>query len=91
MEVDVDDLEDGTGSSSLGHSDRIKHTGLIIASTAIALLIASDISFCSIPPLPGRMGNIHRDRELPILTVRSWDDVMFKRQFRVQEVTSMHF
>ena len=53
------------------------------AVSAVAALVITDQSFNSIPPLPGRVGNNHRDRELVLLTVRDWDDDMFRRQFRL--------
>lgn len=51
--------------------------------SAIQTLLWSDSSFNSLTRLPGRVGNLHRDRESSLLEVRSWDDDMFRRQFRL--------
>ena len=57
---------------------------LLIDTTSILIaMIATDISFNSITALPGRIGNQHRNREQAITECRSWDDAMFKRQFRL--------
>lgn len=53
------------------------------AVSAIQALLWSDSSFNSLTRLPGRVGNLHRDRESSLLEVRSWDDDMFRRQFRL--------
>ncbi len=37
----------------------------------------------TIPSLPGRCSNDHLDRSIPLTEVRSWDDEMFTRQFRL--------
>lgn len=51
--------------------------------SVVLALIATDLSFSSISPLPGRAGNEIRDRGAAITECRSWDDDMFKRQFRM--------
>ena len=56
---------------------------IVCSASIISALVLTDPSFGSIPLLPGRVGNEHRDRQHSLLTVRSWDDTMFKRQFRL--------
>ena len=55
----------------------------LLLQTVIAALVATDTSFSTLPTLPGRVGNERRDRESSILTVRSWSDEFFQRQFRL--------
>lgn len=65
---------------------KAQKVGLIVAlcaGSALSALHTTDPSFQFIAPLPGKVGNLHRDREGSLLTVRSWDDDMFRRQFRL--------
>ncbi len=74
-------------SSSCGSEEELVDTQtaeLLIDTTSILIaMIATDISFNSITALPGRIGNQHRNREQALTECRSWDDAMFKRQFRL--------
>jgi hypothetical protein len=72
----------GPGSSASSSGDELQmDIGLLVHVLAL-----SDPSFLSLPSSPGRCGNSRRDRQASILEVRSWDDVMFKRQFRLSRV-----
>lgn len=75
---DLDDESDESNTKT-----KIAMIVAATASAATTALLLTDTSFSRIPLLPARCGNEHRDREGSLLQVRSWDDVMFRRQFRM--------
>lgn len=87
VEDDHDEVESDTSSNDVminnNDDDENDHTLLLDVCSVIVALVATDLSFSTIGALPGRIGNEHRDRELAIVECRSWDDTMFKRQFRL--------
>ena len=51
--------------------------------TLVATVTGTILAFATIPLEPPRVGNCHNSRPEALHYVRSWDDDMFKRQFRL--------
>mmetsp|Transcript_17120 Transcript_17120/g.37386 ORF Transcript_17120/g.37386 Transcript_17120/m.37386 type:complete len:116 (-) Transcript_17120:196-543(-) len=76
----------GPGSSASASGDGLQmDIGLLVH-----VLTLSEPSILSLLSSSGRCGNSIRDRQASILEVRSLDDVMFKRQFRLSRVIFKH-
>ncbi len=56
---------------------------LVQTKTTPAILINMTFLALCIPSLPSRTGNQHANRASAIEFVRSWDEEMFERQFRL--------
>lgn len=54
-----------------------------LQATMIAVVTATIMAFTSIPLEPTRIGNCRNSRPEALQYVRSWDDDMFRRQFRL--------
>lgn len=55
----------------------------LLIATSIATAVSIALSLCTIPLEPPRIGNCRNTRPEALQYVRSWDDDMFRRQFRL--------
>lgn len=83
IDLDVLDVEDDVGIVNLTEEDNNINELILNYLSVVMALLLTDITFDTICPLPGKYGNDHKDRQMCILEVRSWNDEMFKRQFRL--------
>lgn len=85
--MDVDDSSstssDDDGGDEEGFARRITTTVQVCAVSAVAVLIATDPSFLTIPTAVPRCPNVRRNRDYSLAHVRDWDDNYFKKQFRL--------
>lgn len=66
-----------------GSEERDWKRRIVVAKTVAVVVAAVMISFATIPLEPPRIGNCRNSRPEALQYVRSWDDDMFKRQFRL--------
>lgn len=77
----VDDFVDDNFELNEFDAQRKKRARL--QGTIIAVVTATLMIFTSIPLEPPRIGNCRNSRPEALQNVRSWDDDMFRRQFRL--------
>ena len=79
--VCVDNFLDNTSEMIEVDAQRRKRAKL--QGTIIAVVTATILAFTNIPLEPPRIGNSRNSRPEALQYVRSWDDDMFRRQFRL--------
>ena len=81
---DVDDYDDfETDDDEADMEDRLDSDRRKFRKVSVLGIVTATIMVAIIPTEPPRIGNSKNDRRQALQYVRSWDDDMFRRQFRL--------